>query len=238
MEQLAFWANERLPKKERPRRKARRLYAFSDNSPQARLCDRGAEALSEAEILALVLGGRPEEAQVLLSRWSLSRLLRAGIAELSEVPGIGPARAVRVKAALELGRRLLLSSGERLYFQSPTDVADFLRLEMGYLEQEQVRVLLLDARHRLIRQVLVYQGNVGSATVRVGELFREAVRENAAAIIVVHNHPSGDPSPSPEDVALTREIVEAGKLLNIEVLDHLVVGRQGYVSLRERRMGF
>jgi len=214
--------------------------------PRERLSELGPAALSEAELLAILLRtGIPGRTALDLARdllcdyGGLDGLLRANFGELARRPGIGPAKAAQVKAALELGRRLLLlPPGERLHFQSPADVADFLRLEMGYLDQEQVRVLLLDARHQLVRQVLLYQGNVGSAQVRVGEVFREAVRENCAAIVVIHNHPSGDPSPSPEDVAITKEIVEAGKLLNIEVLDHLVIGRQGYVSLRERGWGF
>ena len=122
--------------------------------------------------------------------------------------------------------------------RSPADVAGLLMVEMGYLEQEQLRVLLLNTRHQVVRQVVVYQGNVNASLVRVGELFREAVRDNATAVILCHNHPSGSPDPSPEDVALTRAAVQAGRLLDIEVLDHIVVGRGRYVSLRDRGLGF
>ncbi len=214
--------------------------------PRERLGELGPAALTDAELLAILLRtGVPGHTALDLARdllcdyGGLDGLLRVGFGELARRPGIGLAKAAQVKAALELGRRLLLLAPEqRRQIHTPEDVASLLRLEMGHLDQEQIRVLLLDTRHRLIRQVLVYQGNVSGAQVRIGELFREAIRENCPAVLVVHNHPSGDPTPSPEDVAITREIVEAGRLLSIEVLDHLVVARQGYVSLRERKLGF
>lgn len=214
--------------------------------PRERLGELGPAALSDAELLAILLRtGVPGRTALDLARdllgdyGGLDGLLRVSFGELARRPGLGPAKAAQVKAALELGRRLLLLSPEqRRQVNTPEDVVPLLRLEMGHLDQEQIRVLLLDTRHRLIRQVLVYQGNVSGAQVRIGELFREAVRENCSAVLVVHNHPSGDPTPSPEDVAITREIVEAGRLLSIEVLDHLVVARQGYISLRERKLGF
>jgi len=152
---------------------------------------------------------------------------------------MGPAKAAQVKSALELGRRLLLvSPEERPQIRSPEDVAALLMVEMGHLDQEQLRTILLDTRHQVMRQIVVYQGNVNTSLVRVGELFREAVRENCAAVIIAHNHPSGDATPSPEDVAVTKEIVAAGRLLDIEVLDHLIVGQGRYVSMRERGVGF
>jgi len=214
--------------------------------PRERLRDLGPAALSDAELLAILLrtgtAGRTvlDLARDLLSVYgSLHGLLRANLTELARVHGMGPVKATQVKAALELGRRLLLAApDQRLQVRSPEDVAALLMVEMGHLDQEQLRALLMDARHQVIRQVLVYQGNVSTSLVRVGEIFREAVRENCAAIIAVHNHPSGDSSPSPEDVAVTREIVQAGRLLGIEVLDHLIIGRQRYVSLRERGLGF
>ena len=214
------------------------------DTPRARLCDLGPAALSEAEVVSLVLGGRPEkalaEARALLARFGgLHGLLRANVSELAQEPGVGPARAAQVKAALELGRRLLLApTEERLQIRSPEDVAALLMAEMGHLDQEQLRVLLLDTRHQVIRQVLVYQGSVNTSLVRIAEIFREAVRENAPAIVLAHNHPSQDPSPSPEDVALTREAITAGQLLSVELLDHLIVTQQRYVSLRERGLGF
>ena len=219
------------------------------DTPRARLNDMGPAALSEVEVVSLVLGGQPEwalgEARTLLSRFGgLHGLLRANVTELTQEPGLGPARAAQLKAALELGRRLLLApTMERLQIRSPEDVAALLIVEMGPLDQEQLRVLLLDTRHQLIRQVLVYQGSCHTSLVRVGEVYREAVRENAAAIIAAHNHPSARSNasalcPSPEDVAVTKEIVAAGHLLSIDCLDHLLIGAAGFVSLRERGLGF
>lgn len=251
MKQMTFWDGIKtlypLPRKKAVRRirQDKILYSLPPHdTPRARLCDMGPDALSDVELLSLVLGGRPEEAldraRALLARYGdLPSLLRTSITELSQIEGIGPAGAARIRAALELGRRAALAPGPyRRQIWGPDDAARSLQVEMGHLEQEQVRVLLLDVRHRLIREVVVYQGSVSSAQVRIGELFREAVRENCSAVIVVHNHPSGDPTPSPEDEAITREIVQAGKLLSIEVVDHLVVARQGWVSMRERKIGF
>jgi len=121
---------------------------------------------------------------------------------------------------------------------SPADAARLLVPEMSLLESEQMRVLLLNTKNRLIATVTLYNGTVSACQVRVGEIFREAVRHNATSLILVHNHPSDDPTPSPEDVAITREIVQAGRLLDIDVLDHLVVGGDAYTSLRERGLGW
>jgi DNA repair protein RadC len=110
--------------------------------------------------------------------------------------------------------------------------------EMMFLEQEHLRLILLDTRNRVISTPSVYVGSLNTSVVRIGELFRAAIKDNAAAFIVAHNHPSGDPSPSPEDVTVTRQIVQSGKLLDIELLDHVIIGRQRYVSLKERGLGF
>jgi len=155
------------------------------------------------------------------------------------VPGVGEAKAAQIKAAIELGRRLTLESPEeRPVITSPADAAGLVQYEMSALEQEELRVLLLDTRNRVQKISTVYRGSLNSSQVRVGEVFKEAIRSNAAAIIVVHNHPSGDPSPSPEDVAITRAIREAGELLDVKVLDHLVIGHGRFVSLKERGLGF
>lgn len=122
--------------------------------------------------------------------------------------------------------------------RSPVDAYNLLRHEMAFLEQEHLRTLLLNVRNQLLATPLVYQGSAHSAVVRVGEVFKEAVRQNTAAIIVVHNHPSGDPSPSGEDIRVTRELIQAGQLLHIEVLDHIVIGRQSHVSLKEAGLAF
>jgi DNA repair protein RadC len=177
--------------------------------------------------------------QLLLDIGGLSSLHGVGFDLLRQKRGIGPAKAAQILAAIELGRRLATASpAEKPTIQTPADAASLVLYEMGALEQEHLRVLLLDTRNQLKKMTEVYRGSLNSSLIRVGEVFREAVRTNAAAIVVVHNHPSGDPTPSPEDVAVTRAIVEAGKLLDIEVLDHLVIGKGQYVSLKARGLGF
>jgi DNA repair protein RadC len=209
--------------------------------PLARLQQLGPAALSVAELLALILQAESlDHAQRLLvdlAGWA--GLQRAALAELQRVTGIGPMRAAQLKAAIEIGRRLILTSGdERLQITRPADAAQLLMAEMGHLEQEQLRVLCLDTKHRLQKMQTVYIGSVNMAQVRVGELFREPVRLNSTAILLAHNHPSGQVEPSPDDVQLTRAIVQAGQLLDIELLDHLVIGQGRWISLRERKLGF
>lgn len=132
----------------------------------------------------------------------------------------------------------LLTPDHRTQIKSPSDVAALLMLEMGHLDQEQLRTVLLDTKNRVQSIETIYIGSLNASMVRVGEVFKAAVRYNSAAIVVVHNHPSGDANPSPEDVMVTRQIVDAGKLLDISVLDHLVIGTGKYVSMRERELGF
>lgn len=214
--------------------------------PRERLEHYGANALSVAELLAIILrvGSKDENvirlAQRLLTTYGgLAGLAQASFSDLIEVKGLGPAKATQLKAAFELGRRLLVAAPhERPVVKSPADAAQLLMLEMGLLEQEHLRVVIMDTRNHVLKIHNVYVGSLNTAVVRVGELFREAIRLNAAAIIIAHNHPSGDPTPSPEDVHITRQIVEAGKLLNIDVLDHLVICQARWVSLKERGLGF
>ncbi|HVA87231.1 MAG TPA: DNA repair protein RadC [Candidatus Saccharimonadales bacterium] len=214
--------------------------------PRERLRLRGAAGLTAAELIALIWGAGSRGANAVdLAEAALSRhdgvsgLARATGPELEAIAGIGPARAAQLEAAFELGRRLLADwpSG-RWTIRSPSDVADRLVLQMGRLEREELRAVLLNTKNVVLRVVTVYQGNVSSSLVRVGELFRDAVRLNASGVILVHNHPSGDPTPSPDDLHLTAEALAAGRLLDIELLDHLVVGHDAYVSLRDRGVAF
>jgi DNA repair protein RadC len=213
--------------------------------PRERLRDYGVGALSTGELLAIILRTGTKGQNVLtlagrlVSRYGgLSGLARANLAELQREKGLGFAKACDLKAALELGRRLAAEHPEeRPVVTSPQDVMNLLGTEMSLLEQEQLRVILLDTRNRVLATSLVYSGNVNTSVVRIGELFRDAIRHNAVAQVVVHNHPSGDPAPSSEDVAVTRLIVEAGKLLNVDVLDHIVIGGGRCVSMKERRLG-
>ncbi len=214
--------------------------------PRERLARVGEGALSTTELLAIILGtgvgGESvlDMASRLLSRYNgLPGLARASFAELRAEKGLGEAKTSQLKAALELGRRMLLASPEdRFIVRSPADVAQLLMAEMGHLEQEHFQVLYLDTRNRVLGSETVYVGSLNASHIRVGEVFRDAVKRNCAAIIVAHNHPSGDPTPSPEDVEVTRQLVAAGNLLDIEVLDHLIIGQQRFVSLRERGLGF
>jgi DNA repair protein RadC len=217
-----------------------------DERPRERLEQYGATALGTSELLAIILrvGTKDENvirfAQRLLTTYGgLAGLAKAPFSELVATKGLGQAKSAQLKAAFELGRRLQIAAPEERYtVKSPEDAANLLMLEMGPLEQEHLRAIILNTRNQVLKVHSVYVGSLNTAVVRVGELFREAIRVNAAAIIVAHNHPSGDPTPSAEDVHITRQIVEAGKLLNIDVLDHLVICQARWVSLKERGLGF
>jgi DNA repair protein RadC len=217
-----------------------------DLRPRERLVQVGEGALSTAELLAIILrvGVDGENVLALATRLlsihnGLPGLARASFAELCEVKGLGPAKTAQLKAALELGRRMLVAAPEeRFVVHSPVDVAQLLLAEMSHLEQEHFRVMYLDTRNHVLGVETIYIGSLNTSHIRVAEVFRDAVKRNCAAIIVAHNHPSGDPSPSPEDVSVTRELVSAGRLLDIELLDHLIIGQQRFVSLRERGLGF
>jgi DNA repair protein RadC len=214
--------------------------------PRERLAALGPQALSAAELLAILLRvGVPGENAVqvghrLLKKFGgLAGLQKADYAEVCKEHGLGPAKAAQIKAAIDLGRRLMQESPEkREAIHNPTEAADMVMYEMAALEQEELWVILLDTRNQVSEVTHVYKGSLNSSQVRICELFKAAVRRGAASIIVVHNHPSGDPTPSPDDVAITRAIVQAGKLLDIEVLDHLVIGQGRYASLKERGLGF
>ncbi len=199
-------------------------------------------ACSLAELLAAVIGGRKqiETAESLLAYCSgdLQRLYRAHVSELAALRGVGQQTAVRVKAAFSLGLKLNEPAGERFTINSPADAAGLVQHEMSLLEQEYLRVMLLSQRNHVLDIVEVYHGSVNSSQVRIAEVFKPAVQRMAPGIIVVHNHPSSDPTPSPEDVAITRAMVQAGKLLDISLIDHLVIGGNRYVSLKERGLGF
>ena len=214
--------------------------------PRERLREHGPGSLSNAELIAILLrtGVKGENVVNLAVRLlshlrGLPGLARISYGELCSVNGISDAKACQLLAAFELGRRLVsLHPEDRVVIRSPEDVANLLSAEMSTLEQEHLRVVLLDTKNHVMGINEIYKGNVNSSFVRMAEVFRPAIRENSVAIVVVHNHPSGDPAPSPEDIAITRQLRESGETLGIEVLDHIIVGGQGYVSLKEQGAGF
>jgi DNA repair protein RadC len=214
--------------------------------PRERLELRGPGGLASAELIALLWGsgcrGRSavDLAADAIARFEgLTGLARASGQELEAIPGVGAARAAQLQAAFELGHRLLADwPTARWAVRSPRDVADRLVLQMGRLEREELRVVVLNTKNVVQKVVTAYQGNLSASVVRVGELFRDAVRLTAAGVILVHNHPSGDPTPSPDDLHLTAEALAAGRLLDIHVLDHLVIGHDAWVSMRDRGIAF
>jgi DNA repair protein RadC len=214
--------------------------------PRERLEHLGAQSLSNAELIAILLrmGVKGENAvqvgqRLLQTFGGISGLHRASFDEVCAQHGLANAKTAQIKAAIELGRRMtLISPEDQPSINSPADAANLVEYEMGALEQEELRVILLNTRNRVQKIETIYRGSLNSSQVRVGEIFKAAIRVNAAALIVVHNHPSGDPTPSPDDVAITRAIVEAGQLLDVQVLDHLVIGQGRFVSLKERGLGF
>ena len=179
-----------------------------------------------------------EAAYTLLARYEdLAGMAAAGVDELARVPGVGPARAAALKAALELGRRMVLAPEARLRIKNPADAVDLFRLVMGTdaREQEEFWAAFLTHRCDVIGTERIYRGTVNATPTRPADVFRAALRRNAAAIIVAHSHPSGDPEPSPEDITVTQDLIGAGSLLGIEVLDHLVIGGPRWVSIRRTR---
>lgn len=215
--------------------------------PRERLAAHGPAALSASELLAVLWGSGSRAGyssiematEVLARHGGLAELATLDALELGAVPGITTARAAQLVVAFELGRRSVTpGSPVRWAIRSPRDVAERMQPAMAGLEREELRVLLLNTKNIVLRATTLYVGNVSAALVRVAELFRDAVRSHAAAIVIVHNHPSGDPEPSTDDLHLTAEAIAAGRLLDIAVLDHVVVARDSYVSLRDRGVAF
>ncbi|MDD5371162.1 MAG: DNA repair protein RadC [Anaerolineaceae bacterium] len=202
---------------------------------------RDSDACSLAELLAVIIGGSTqiEAAEWLLSKFgSIRKIAQAHVDEISRVPGISNQTALRLKAALALGRKLLQPEDDRPVIHSPGDAAQILMPMLAHREQEYLMVMMLDTRNRMLDISEVYHGSLNSSMVRVGEVFKPALQRNAASVLVAHNHPSSDPTPSPEDVAVTRAIVQAGKLLDVSVVDHIVCGLSTWVSLKEKGLGF
>lgn len=217
----------------------------SEDRPRERLFAQGAAALSNAELLAIILrtGSAQENVvhlceRILAQYEGLAGLSQATPATLERIKGLGEAKIAQIIAVLELSRRMtMFRSEDRPVIRSSSDAAQLMS-DMAGLPQEHVRVLLLDNGRRVLATPTIYIGTVNTSVLRVSEIFREAITRNSPAIILVHNHPSGDFSPSPEDVELTRVIVAAGRLLDIQVLDHLIVASAGWSSLKDLGLGF
>lgn len=218
----------------------------SEERPRERLRLNGASHLSSAELLAILLrtGSAGENvvalAQRLLTRFEgVTGLGRVSFGELCGEKHVGDAKAAQVLAAIELGKRIVSAQpDQRTTIRSPEDVYALMGAEMAMFEQEHLRVILLNTRNQVQAVKEVYIGSVHTAVVRPAEVFRDAVREGCPSVIVVHNHPSGDPSPSRYDVSLTKQLVEVGRLLDIELLDHVVIGRTGPASLKNQGVAF
>jgi DNA repair protein RadC len=214
----------------------------TDERPRERLQHHGPRALSNAELLAIILRTGTtrdnvlELAGKLLAKYSgLGGLMRADFIEICNEYGLGSAKTAQLKAALEIGRRLgMLQSDEKYQIKSPTDAANLVMMEMAFLDHEQMRILILDTKNQVVENISRYQGTVNSSVLRAAEIYRPAILRNCPAVIICHNHPSGDPTPSPEDIAVTEQLVAAGQHLDIELVDHLVIGNQRFVSLKER----
>lgn len=217
-----------LPKSDRPRERLARL---------------GGETLSMPELLAVIMRtgssdkNAVQTASHLMKQFEgdLENMFSATIAELTEVKGVGFAKACQIKAVFEVTKRILtFYRQEKLKIQSTEDVVTLVMPHMMYLKQEEFRVVILDSKHRVIKIERVSVGSLDAAYVHPRDVFRPAVKHNAASVILVHNHPSGDPAPSEQDVLLTRELCMGGNILGIDVIDHVIVGYNDYVSLKHR----
>jgi len=220
----------------------RPVRAADRDRPRERLEASGAAALSDAELLALLLrtGDRRNDALAMASdllerHGGLRRISQATAAELARSPGVGPAKSASIRAALEIGRRLARRRLEpRTPMRSPADVFRHFQPEFRDLRQERFAVVLLDARHRVMRTEIVSQGTLTASLVHPREVFQPAILHSAASVVLVHNHPSGDPTPSAEDREVTARLASAGEILGVRVLDHIVVAERGFCSLREQ----
>ena len=214
----------------------------SNERPRERLIHFGASALSATELLAIQLRTGSLErsaiglAELLLSEFGgLRGLANASVEQLKQVKGIGEAKAVEIVAAVELGKRLsALSNEERPCIRSPQDVANLLMPEMRDLKKEHLKSLLLDSKNRVMKTLTVSVGILDSSLVHPREVFKDAILASSASLIIAHNHPSGDPTPSPEDKRITQRLYEAGQLIGIDLLDHIVIGDNRWISLKER----
>ncbi|MEY4479361.1 MAG: hypothetical protein RLZZ267_39 [Bacillota bacterium] len=213
-----------------------------EERPRERMQINGAEALSNAELLAILLrtGTKNVSAvqlaqQLLMKTNGIHGLVEMTTGELTTVRGLGTAKALQIKAGIELGRRLAKTSRDELFaVRSPEDAAAFLMEDLRYLKKEQFVCLFLDTKNQIVCQETLSIGSLNASIVHPREVFRAAIRHGSASIICAHNHPSGDPTPSPEDLNITKRLREVGELIGIPVIDHIVIGDRKFVSLKQR----
>jgi DNA repair protein RadC len=215
-----------------------------DERPRERLLDQGPGSLTTAELLAIILrtGTREESAvrlaeRVLREMGSLRDIAQSHVEALSEIKGIGTVKAIEIRAAIELGKRLAqLGDGVKPIIHTPADVARLVMPDLRNEAQEHFKILMLDSKNQVLRSPTITVGIVNSSLIHPREVFRPALIHPCVSIILAHNHPSGDPTPSREDLDVTKQLVAAGKVLGIDVLDHIIVGDQRFVSLKERNL--
>jgi DNA repair protein RadC len=213
-----------------------------DERPRERFIQNGPQSLSNHELVAILLRtGTKDESVLQLSNRLLThfeglRLLKAAtLEEMTEIKGIGSAKAIQILAAVEIGRRISnLSYNDRYVIRSPEDGAKYLMNDMRFLSQEHFVCLYLNTKNQVIHKQTVFIGSLNASIVHPREVFREALKRSAASVIAVHNHPSGDPAPSREDIEVTKRLVECGKIIGIDLLDHLIIGENKFVSLKEK----
>lgn len=214
----------------------------TEDRPRERLLKHGADKLSNQEILSILIGSgsKNDPVQLLADRILMHfegiKLLRdATVEELTAIKGIGVAKSLNILAAIELGKRISsYKSVDTYIIRSPEDGANYVMEEMRNLAQEHFVALFLNTKNQIIHRQTLFIGSLNASIVHPRELFREAVRRSAASVLVCHNHPSGDPTPSQEDILVTKRLVESGKIIGIEVIDHLVIGNERFVSLKQK----
>ncbi|MEH7273199.1 RadC family protein [Neobacillus vireti] len=213
-----------------------------DERPRERFIQNGPESLSNHELIAILLRtGTKDESVLQLSNRLLTnfeglRLLKAAtLEEMTQIKGIGQAKAIQILAAVEIGRRIAnLNYTDRYVIRSPEDGANYVMNDMRFLSQEHFVCLYLNTKNQVLHKQTIFIGSLNASIVHPREVFREALKRSAASIICLHNHPSGDPAPSREDIEVTKRLVECGKMIGIDVLDHLIIGENKFVSLKEK----
>ena len=215
---------------------------MDESKPREKLLNYGSEALSDAELLAILLGSGTRERNVielandiLKDHGGLAGLRRLTKDQLGAIKGIGPAKSTSILAAIELGRRFsksIKSGSERQKINTPDDIYEYFHYQLEHLDHEELWILSLDSKHYIIREERLYSGTINTSNIRVAEVFKKPLQLNAACFVMVHNHPSGDPTPSAADIVVTRNVIEVGKKMELPLLDHVVIGAGRFTSIK------